>query len=40
LHVPHLTYCREGGGTDTLSLSEFVFDPALPLSGPDLECRM
>jgi tRNA(Ile)-lysidine synthase len=40
LHVPHLTYCREGGGTDTLSLSEFVFDPALPLSGPDVECRM
>src|SRR5205814_2259562 len=39
LHVPHLTYCREGGGADTLSLSEIVFDPALPLSGLDVECR-
>jgi tRNA(Ile)-lysidine synthase len=39
LSVPHLTYCREGGATDTLAVSQIVFDPALPLSGPDVECR-
>jgi tRNA(Ile)-lysidine synthase len=36
--VPHLTYCRKGGETDTLMLSEIVFDPGLPLSGPATGC--
>ena len=34
LTVPHLTYCREAGGADTLAWSEIVFDPGSPLSGP------